>query len=207
MRGLTIGFMGALLAILFIIFFALMTGRAEGIVTSPGEGTAVAAQPVDIHCPSGGDKEEKPCPTPTPTPTPCANNEERQWEDGSCRLIYPPEPECWGMSDRVPYSPLCPRPSATPTPTATPIVSVTTTPTPRSTPTSTSGQAGVMTPTSTPIKLGSTPITEMPSALPSTGGEGSDGGGIDWRLAIISAMFGFGIASIFWGIVDEIKKR
>ncbi|KKM18971.1 hypothetical protein LCGC14_1660280 [marine sediment metagenome] len=64
-----------------------------------------------------------------------------------------------------------------------------------------------MIPTSTPIGSGNTPIMEMPSALPSTGGEGSDGGGIDWRLAIISAMFGFGIASIFWGIVDEIKKR
>ena len=184
MRYLTIGFIGALLAILFIVFFALMAGRDEskgghgvcngGVVSITGTDDLVtyAADSSIITgvCVKAGNTYRHTFFT-TDVNTGCYDIK----GIGTSKITVERLREgrtCQGLSHIDVLS------SATPTVTVTPIVSVTTTPTPRSTPTSTSGQAGAMIPTSTPIGSGSTPITEMPSALPSTGGEGSDGGGI-----------------------------
>ena len=113
-----------------------------------------------------------PTPTPTLTPTPT------------------PPPEC-GREEP------CETPTPTSTPTPTP--SVTPTPTSTATPTPTPTPLVETTPTPTPIEpMSSTPTLEMPLALPSTGGEPSDGGGLNPLLFagiffVVFVLVGLGI--------------
>ena len=75
--------------------------------------------------------------------------------------------------------------TSTPTPTPTPTPSATLTPTPSPTP--------ITTPTPTdPV---STPTLETPSALPDTGGEPSESGGIPWWVAVL-VVGGSALASV-----------
>ena len=243
MKYLGIGFMSALLAILFIVFFALMTGRAEGtgghgvcsdgvvsikgtdnLVTYDADssiitGVCIKAGNTQRHTFFTADvntgcydikgigtskitvtrpprNEGRTCqglshidvlrttPEPTSTPTPIPTITPTSTTPSTPGATETPTPIPTPTPKLTPTPHPTPQSSATPTVTATPIVSATTTPTPRSTPTSTSGQAGVMIPTSTPIGSGNTPIMEMPSAFPNTGGEGSDGGGIDFGVSL-----------------------